>query len=183
MAELGAAVRRPKLAGRMSSSERARIVVLPPATRLALRAPEASRAALGQALALDLPATPKRSATAEGRAALWLGPDEWLVIDHLGRDIARELSGVDALHSAVDVSHRNVAIEVEGAAAEAILAAGCPQDLSSAAFPAGACSRTVLGKVEIVLLRTGHETFRIECWRSFSDYVLTFLAQAAAHQS
>ena len=37
--------------------------------------------------------------------------------------------------------------------------AGCPQDLSLAAFPVGACSRTILGKVEIVLLRTAEDSF------------------------
>ena len=37
----------------------------------------------------------------------------------------------------------------------------------------------VLGKVEIVLLRTAEDAFRVECWRSFSDYVFTFLTEAA----
>ena len=72
-----------------------------------------------------------------------------------------------------------MAIAVAGPGAEATLNAGCPQDLSLAAFPVGACSRTILGKVEIVLYRTAEETFRVECWRSFSDYVFTFLSEAA----
>ena len=63
--------------------------------------------------------------------------------------------------------------------AEATLNAGCPQDLSLTAFPAGACSRTVLGKIEIVLLRVAEDAFRVECWRSFSDYAYAFLSDAA----
>ncbi|KAB2853885.1 MAG: sarcosine oxidase subunit gamma, partial [Bauldia sp.] len=63
--------------------------------------------------------------------------------------------------------------------AEATLAAGCPQDLSPAAFPVGACSRTVLAKIEVVIWRTGDDAFRVECWRSFSDYAFAFLAEAA----
>ena len=70
-------------------------------------------------------------------------------------------------------------ISVTGPGAADTINAGCPQDLSLAAFPVGACSRTILGKVEIVLLRTGEDAFRVECWRSFSDYVLTFLTEAA----
>ena len=66
-----------------------------------------------------------------------------------------------------------------GPCAADLLNAGCPQDLSLAAFPVGACSRTILGKVEIVLLRTAETTFRVEVWRSFSDYAFAFLAQAA----
>ena len=96
-----------------------------------------------------------------------------------GKDPLADCAKVKSLHSAVGVSHRNVAFSVAGPAAEACLNAGCPQDLSPAAFPVGACSRTVLGKVEIVLHRTADDAFRVECWRSFSDYVFTFLSEAA----
>ena len=150
-----------------------------PAGRLSLRAPREALAALSQALGLDLPEKPTTSATGKGRAALWLGPDEWLVIDEGGADLPALLAGVTAFHSAVDVSHRNLGILVAGEGAEATLASGCPRDLSLAAFPVGSCARTVLGKVEIVVWRTGEDAFRVECWRSFSDYVFSFLAEAA----
>ncbi len=71
------------------------------------------------------------------------------------------------MHSATDVSHRNTAIIVSGPGAEATLAGGCPQDLSLQAFPVGARSRTLFGKVEVVLLRLDDDTFRVEVWRSF----------------
>ena len=149
------------------------------ASRLALRAPRASLATLSQALGLELPARPKTSAEKGGRAALWLGPDEWLVIGEPADDLAAAAATVTAFHSAVDVSHRNVGIVVSGRKAGEMLAGGCPQDLSLVAFPVGACSRTVLGKIEIVLWRTGEETFRVECWRSFSDYAFTLLCESA----
>lgn len=149
------------------------------ASRLSLRAPRASLGALSQALDLELPTRPKTSATKGKRAALWLGPDEWLLIGPAKDDLMAALSQVEAFHSAVEISHRNVAFLVAGREAEATLAAGCPQDLSLAAFPVGACSRTVFGKVEVILWRTGEDAFRVECWRSFSDYTLTLLREAA----
>src|SRR5690606_25884910 len=114
-----------------------------------------------------------------GRMALWLGPDEWLIIDESGRDPLADCAKAKQLHSAVGISHRNVAIAVEGPAAAAYINAGCPQDLSLVAFPVGACSRTVFGKAEIVLYRTAEDVFRVECWRSFSDSTLTYLSEAA----
>ena len=72
-----------------------------------------------------------------------------------------------------------VALTTTGPGAANTVNASCPQDLSLMAFPVGACSRTILGKAEILLLRTGEDAFRVECWRSFSDYVLTFLEDAA----
>ncbi|TGQ33880.1 MULTISPECIES: sarcosine oxidase subunit gamma [unclassified Mesorhizobium] len=173
------AERRPALAGQELSATGVKLAVLPPAERISLRAPEASVAALSKALGVTLPRKPKTSVAKAGRTALWLGPDEWLVLDQAAKDPLADCAKVTALHSAVGISNRNVAIAVTGPAAAATINAGCPQDLSLDAFPVGAASRTILGKVEIVLLRTAADAFRVECWRSFSDYVFTFLSEAA----
>ncbi|RUV68092.1 sarcosine oxidase subunit gamma family protein [Mesorhizobium sp. M5C.F.Cr.IN.023.01.1.1] len=171
--------RRPALAGHELSATGVTLAVLPPAERISLRAPDASVAALSKALGVTLPQKPKTSAAKAGRTALWLGPDEWLVIDEVGKDPLADCAEVTVLHSAVGISHRNVAISVTGPAAAVTINSGCPQDLSLDAFPVGAASRSILGKVEIVLLRTASDAFRVECWRSFSDYVFTFLSEAA----
>lgn len=179
MSAAPAVARRSALEGRVAAHAGVSVRPGAPATRLSLRAPEASLAALDKALGLALPRRPKTSATKGARAALWLGPDEWLVIDDGGADLMAPCAKVRGFHSAVDVSHRNLAILVEGPGAEATISAGCPQDISSGSFPVGACSRTILGKIEIVLWKTGDEAFRVECWRSFADYAFTFLAEAA----
>jgi sarcosine oxidase subunit gamma len=41
------------------------------------------------------------------------------------------------------------------------------------------CTRTLFGKAEIVLWRTGATEFHLEVWRSFSDYVVGCLREAA----
>jgi sarcosine oxidase subunit gamma len=171
--------RRPALTGRSTSAAAVKVEVLPPAERMSLRAPEASVAALSKALGVALPKKPKMSATKGGRTAWWLGPDEWLVIDEAGNDPLADCAKVTSVHSAVGISHRNIAIAVTGTGAVATINAGCPQDLSLDAFPVGAASRTILGKTEIVLLRTAPDAFRVECWRSFSDYVFTFLSEGS----
>ena len=150
-----------------------------PASRISLRAKAEAVPALSEALGLALPETPKTSITSGLRSALWIGPDEWLVIDQAESDLMAVLSGVSGLFSSTDISHRNVAIVVSGPGAEAALNAGCPQDLSTKVFPVGACSRTIFGKAEIVLLRVADDTFRVECWRSFADYVGGLLQEAA----
>ena len=174
-----AITRMPALSSREFGAEGVKLAVLGPAHRLALRAPAGSLAALSKALGVALPTKPKSSALKGSRTALWLGPDEWLVIDDGAKDPLDDCAGVNALHSAVGVSHRNVAVSVTGPGAAATINAGCPQDLSLEAFPVGACSRTILGKIEIVLYRGAEDTFRVECWRSFSDYAFAFLTEAA----
>jgi sarcosine oxidase subunit gamma len=156
---------------------------LPPAARFTLRGGPDVAAAAGRALDLALPLTACRAVSAGERAALWLGPDEWLLLAPEGAAIELEAGLSAALgalsHSLVDVSHRQTALEVHGAQAETLLAAGCPLDLDAGAFPVGMCTRSMLAKAEIVLWRTGGELFRIEVWRSFAAYLSRFLAEAA----
>jgi heterotetrameric sarcosine oxidase gamma subunit len=101
------------------------------------------------------------------RAALWLGPDEWLLIAPDGEMPALGAWMADALGdtpaSIVDVSDRNLAIEVKGSkAAEAINAFNAARPHPDA-FPVGMCTRTVFGKAEIVLWRTAAEHSGSRC--------------------
>lgn len=156
---------------------------LPPATRLALRGAAEVSAAAGRAFGLEIPTNACRATAAGERAALWLGPDEWLLIAPVADGETLERSLCAALknlpHSLVDVSHRQTAFAVSGTLAATLLAAGCPLDLDERAFPVGMCTRTMLAKAEVVLWRTAPATFRLEVWRSFAAYVSLYLADAA----
>jgi sarcosine oxidase, subunit gamma len=157
--------------------------VAAPAARYVLRGGAPVQDAAGQAFGLRLPREPCRAERARDGAALWLGPDEWLLLapadaaGTLGSAIAAALEGLP--HSLVDVSHRQVGLEIEGAAGATLLAAGCPLDLHPDTFPLGMCTRTMLGKSEVTLWRLAPETFRLEVWRSFAAYVCAFLAESA----
>ena len=154
------------------------VLPAPPAYRTVLRAGADMLAPLDAALGLALPRTIGASETAGERSALCLGPDEWLVIDP-NDDPMDDLADVTAPHSAVDVSHRNVALLVVGAGAADAIEHGCPRDLSLDAFPVGSCCRTVLGKAEVIVWRGKADAFRLECWRSFSTYVFDFMEEVA----
>jgi sarcosine oxidase, subunit gamma len=167
------------LDGRMAAHGGVSLIPASPASRLSLRARPDAVAALSKALGIVLPVRPKTSAVKGARTAFWLGPDEWLILDEAGKDLMAECAKVKVLHSAVDVSQRNTAVMVSGAHAEGTLAAGCPQNLSDGAFPVGSVSRTLLGKSEVIIYRVNRQEYRVECWRSFSDYVFGYLNEAA----
>jgi sarcosine oxidase subunit gamma len=42
------------------------------------------------------------------------------------------------------------------------------------------CTRTVFAKADIVLWRTGEQTFHVEVWRSFAGYVTGLLVEIAS---
>jgi sarcosine oxidase subunit gamma len=155
----------------------------PPAARQVLRAGPVPLAAAGAALGLSLSMPACRASVQGDRAALWLGPDERLLLgaDHSAADTAgcveRALAGQP--YSLVDVSHRQVGLAVTGPHAAIVLATGCPLDLDPRAFPVGMCTRTVLAKAEIVLWRVADDSFHLEVWRSFAAYVSAVIAGAA----
>jgi sarcosine oxidase subunit gamma len=153
---------------------------MPVATRFVLRGAAAVRARASEAFAVALPEEPCRAAQAHEHAALWLGPDEWLLLAPVRQpcaDLAAALAGLP--HSLVDVSHRQIGLCVAGPEAALLLAAGCALDLDGRAFPVGMCTRTMCAKAEIVLWRPAPDVFRVEVWRSFASYLTQFLAEAA----
>ena len=141
------------------------------------------RLAAEAAAGVGIPAQACRAVVQGERAALWLGPDEWLLVAPAAEGAALVSSLERALaplpHSLVDVGHRQAASALHGPRAATLLSAGCPLDLDESAFPVGMCTRTVLAKAEVVLWRTAAETFRLEVARSLAAYVSLFLAEAA----
>jgi sarcosine oxidase subunit gamma len=155
----------------------------PAAARFILRGAEAVRVACGMVFGAEPPSRLGSAGEGAGRAALWLGPDEWLLIaDSVdAADIGATLESVleGTAHSLVDVSHRQIGLIASGPAAARVLNAGCPLDLDPHAFPVGFATRTLFDKVEIVLWRRAGTTFHVEVWRSFAPYLVGSLAEAA----
>jgi sarcosine oxidase, subunit gamma len=147
----------------------------PPASRHVLRCKPGDAAYVGKALGITLPVQACRSTVSGQSAALWLGPDEWLLIAGYG-DARPRVEGVAM--SLVDVSHRSIALEVKGEGAEDVLTSACPLDLHSAAFPPGSCVRTLFGNCEIALWRKAVDAFWLDVARSHADYVWRLLEVA-----
>ncbi len=153
---------------------------LPPVTRLILHGGPAARARASSAWPVPFPMDACRAQSQGSRATLWMGPDEYLL---LGAEAPAAAVLGEALatvpHALVDVSHRQIAFEIQGPRAEAILNGGCPLDLHIENFPLQMCTRTVCGKADIVLWRTGTQSFHVEVWRSFGDYFVALLTEIA----
>ncbi|MEQ1614570.1 MAG: sarcosine oxidase subunit gamma family protein [Hyphomicrobiaceae bacterium] len=157
-----------------------------PQSRFVLRLAATEAARVGRVAGLNLAGSINRANVAQERTAARLGPDEWLLLAPagdaavLGDVIGEALAGCH--YTLVDISHRNAAVEISGPAAAAVLNAGCPLDLGLDKFKAGDATRTLFGKVEIVLLRLenvhGEPRYRIEFWRSFGRFLHAYLAEA-----
>ncbi|MBV9858852.1 MAG: sarcosine oxidase subunit gamma [Alphaproteobacteria bacterium] len=141
--------------------------------------------AIRDALGLALPTTPNRIAERDGVAALWLGPDEWLVVGApgsaavLSAALDRHLAGQHA--SAVDLGASRACLEVTGMRAAEVLAKGCALDLHPRAFGPADCAQTLLARIPVILHRTHTEPgWRLFVRRSFAPYIAAWLIDAVA---
>ena len=103
--------------------------------------------------------------------ALWLGPDEWLVLG------GREEDYPDAW-AAVDVSANRVCLELSGEGAAEVLARGCTLDLHLSVFPLGSCAQTLLARAQVILYRTDEHVFRLLARPSLADYLRVWFRDA-----
>jgi sarcosine oxidase subunit gamma len=153
-------------------------------THLSLRGSgEAFLAACESALGLRPPTAPNTVAAAGGRSILWLGPDEWLLIDaktgtdHVFADVRKALASI---HSAVvDVTSSRKALVVSGARAEEILSKAATLDFSVQAFPVGSCAQTNIARTQGIIHRRGAQEFTIYVRSSFAPYLRAWLDDAA----
>ncbi|MFI9584178.1 sarcosine oxidase subunit gamma [Streptomyces sp. NPDC052236] len=181
------------VAGRLAAATRAsggavRLAELPFLTQVDIRldAKGAAADAVGLALGLQLPLEPNTLVRAGDLTALWLGPDEWLVVGPPGsqQDLESRVRGAvgDEPVSVTDVSAQRTTLLVAGPHARDLLAHGCPLDLHPRAFGAGRCAQTTLARAQIVLVARDEPSagFWVLVRSSFAGYLTDWLLDAAA---
>ncbi|MDP9650010.1 sarcosine oxidase subunit gamma [Paraburkholderia caledonica] len=126
-------------------------------------------------------------ARGNGYEMLWLGPDEWLVRSAVAHDATRTaplqaklgaaFAGVFA--SAVDIGSGYTVLEITGARTREVLSRGCPLDLHPKLFGDGQCAQSHYFKASMTLVPTGADSFDIIVRRSFADYFVKIMLDAA----
>lgn len=146
--------------------------------RFSLRFKEQNFEAVKNVTNIDLPPQIGGTSKSNGLLCFCLGPDEWMILCD-GVDLPAKFLSAPQPYSLVDVSHRNVALEVCGEGSVAMLNIGCPLDLSLNSFPVGKVSRTIFERAEVILYRISESCFHVEMWRSFAPYVLRILEKSS----
>jgi sarcosine oxidase subunit gamma len=129
-----------------------------------------------RAAGLGLPLEPNTVTGDLGRGALWLGPDEWLIVGAPGTeaDIVAEFEAAleGSHHSVVEVTSNRTVIELRGGGRYDLLAGGCALDLDPVGgWLPGRCAQTLYGRAQVILQEMDGRT-RIFVRSSFADYVV-----------
>jgi sarcosine oxidase subunit gamma len=111
--------------------------------------------------------------------ALWLGPDEWLIVSNATASAISD--GCDRTDvSITDVSHGRAALRMRGPHVRDALAKGCPLDLDSRVFPPGRCAQTAIGRISVILDHVERDVFDVYCSRSYAASFWHWLTRACA---
>ena len=138
----------------------------------------------GAALGLALPTEPNTVASGGEMAALWLGPDEWLVVTPPSAQTQLSESLEAALHdmhcAVTDVTGGQMVITLSGPRARDVLAKGCPLDLHPSVFKPGHCAQTLVAKANVTIHCVDDSpSFELIVRRSFAEYVALWLRDAS----
>ncbi len=145
-------------------------------------------AAIQTAVEIDLPQAPNTSTETPPLSALWLAPDEWMLVCAGGSEpdviASLEAALADFHASVVDVTDARTVFRLSGAGARDLLAKGCALDLHPRAFGLGDVAQTMLAKAAVILHQTTDDAdaagpvFDIYVPRSFADYLWIWLTDA-----
>jgi len=144
---------------------------------------DAGRDAVETALGVRLPGGNRLVRAPDAfRLAIWMGPDEWLVVEGSGDAPALEsaLLAATAAHdgTTVDVSAHRTLLEFRGPRVVDLLSAGCSVDLHPGVFAVGHAVQTMLARVDVILGRGGPEVYHVAVRTSFAPYLVAWLRDA-----
>ena len=156
---------------------------LPHLGKLILRGNSDLLTSLCKQAGLEYPAKANTACTHGTQHALWLGPDEVMLLVEAGAEsqlatsMQKSLSGASG--SIVDVTDGLCALSLSGKHVRDVLAKGCQIDLHPNQFGAGACAQTLLSHAGITLVCLDEDTFLLIGRTSFAAYIAAWLADAS----
>jgi sarcosine oxidase, subunit gamma len=134
-------------------------------------------------LGFDLPKAPRTSNGFGDIKALWLSPDQWLVlcngekIYELHADLVKELGSTHSL--AVNVSDMRAVIRLEGDGVRETVMKGSTLDLTDGTYTPGTVRRLRFAEIAALLHVVEDTVIDLYVFRSYADYTWEFLLKAA----
>lgn len=167
-----------------ASGEAVSLAALPLFGQITFRGEAACLPLAAAAFGVGLPAA-NRFESDGARAALWLGPDEWLLVlprAEVATTIARfDMALAGAHFAAVETSSGRLGLEISGPRARTVLEKACHLDLHPRRFGPGQVAQSTFARVPaIILQRDEQPTYWLLVRPSFAQYVARWVIDAMA---
>jgi len=146
--------------------------------------------AIGKNLNMILPTEANTSTSDEALTALWLSPDEWMLIsnktisedtntykveDNLINNISKTKLG-----AITDVSDQFVMINIKGSKVFDLFASGSPFNFNQFKNKKGSVVQTILSHIDVIIQLTEINNVNLFVRRSFSEHLHSWLNDSAS---
>jgi sarcosine oxidase subunit gamma len=146
--------------------------------------------AIGKNLNILLPTEPNTSTSGETLTALWLSPDEWMLVSNntisedtntyeVEDNLIKSISKVN-LGAVTDVSDQFVMINIKGSKIFDLFASGSPFNFNEFKNKKGSVIQTILSHIDVIIHLTEISEVNLLVRRSFSQHLYSWLNDSAS---
>ena len=146
--------------------------------------------AIGKNLNMILPTEANTSTAGQSLTALWLSPDEWMLVSN--ETISEETNTYEVednlinniskanLGAVTDVSDQFVMINIKGSKVFDLFATGSPFNFSEFKSKKGSVVQTILSHIDVIIHLTEINNVNLYVRRSFSEHLYSWLIDSAS---
>jgi len=146
--------------------------------------------AIGKNLNMILPTEANTSTSGEALTALWLGPDEWMLVSNkaisedantykVEDNLINNISKVN-LGAVTDVSDQFVMINIKGNKVFDLFATGSPFNFKEFKDKKGSVVQTILSHIDVIIHLTELNEVNLLVRRSFSEHLYSWINDSAS---
>ena len=145
---------------------------------------------VGKNLNMILPTEANTSTTSDKLTAIWLSPDEWMIVSNelVNKDTNKyELYEIlfnsiskTNLGAVIDVTDQFIQLELKGKNIYEIFSAGCPFNFNEFKEKIGATTQTVLNHIDVILHHKEENVVNLFVRRSFAEHLWSWIEDSAS---
>ena len=145
---------------------------------------------IGKNLNMLLPTEANTSTTSDKLTAIWLSPDEWMIVsnDLVGKDTNKyELNETlfnsiskTNLGAVIDVTDQFVQLEIKGKNIYEIFSAGSPFNFNDFKEKKGSTTQTLLNHTDVILHHKDDNIVNLFVRKSFTEHLWSWIEDSAS---
>ena len=146
--------------------------------------------AVGKHLDMILPTEANTSSSSSKLTAIWLSPDEWMVVSNefmekntnsyvLEESLYNSISKTN-LGAVIDVTDQFVMLELEGPKIYELFSSGSPFNFNDFKEKKGSTTQTLLNNIDVTIHNKGENLVNLFVRRSFSEHLYSWINDSAS---
>ena len=147
-------------------------------------------AAVGKHLDMILPTEANTSSSSSKLTAIWLSPDEWMVVSNeliekntnsynLEESLYNSISKTN-LGAVIDVTDQFVMLELKGSKIYELFSSGSPYNFNDFRKKKGSTTQTLLNNIDVIIQNKSENLVNLFVRRSFSEHLFSWINDSAS---